>query len=143
MNAALGLASIGTRSDARYAFSGPGLVEIRITGQGRIFGMEWIAAQDEQKLRYEPYAIMNLPHPGGPRYMSIQGAKAIAGARVDLQAPKRRPLQETTNAPAPSAAPLAGVPFERARVGSLTPDLGDDLDSLITDLSEDPVRTES
>ncbi|MDN3552027.1 hypothetical protein QWY74_00840 [Halomonas almeriensis] len=136
VDSAAGPATIGRRSAYRYAFSGPGITRIRITGWGRVSGVRWIEAHDEQRLDYEPCAIMNLPHEGGARYMPLHDAVARADQRVAEQAPKRRPLQETLDAPAPAAAPLANANFERQRVASLSDTAVEDLEPLINDLSE-------
>lgn len=138
VDSAMGPASIGTRSQARYAFSAPGIVEIRIRGTGRVNGLRWFEARDRQYLQFERHAIMNLPHEGGARYVSVIDARGHSLERVERQAPKRKPLQETLGAPVPSAAPLADVPFERARVQSLTGTLDHDLDRLINDTSQTP-----
>ena len=138
INSAMGPASIGTRSKRRYAFSAPGIVEIEIRGAGRVSGVRWIEATDPQHIKFEPFAILNLPHKGGARYVAIDNAIARAISRVEQQAPKRRPLHETVNAPAPPAAPIADVPFEHARVRSLLPNLSGDLEHLINDLSLSP-----
>lgn len=138
VNAAQGLATIGSRTRVPLAVSAPGLVELKVTGWGRVSGVRWIAASDPQHIQYQSVAIMNLPHEGGPRYLPLQGAKALAAQRLDEQAPKRKPLQETTGAPAPTAAPTANTVFERHRVRSLTTSLEQDLDVLITDTSELP-----
>lgn len=139
INSALGPASIGRRSRARYAFSGPGIVEITITGSGQVFGMEWIEARDRQPLKYVPLAILNLPHEGGARYVSIENAFQLAVQRVEDQAPKRRPLQETFHTPPPSSAPLADIIFEKARVESLGIETPGDLEELINNLTEMPL----
>ncbi len=138
INAPRGPASIGTRSKRRWAFSGPGIVEIHIRGEGRVSGVHWVEASDRQHLDFQPYAVVNLPHESGPRYLSVADPIAAAEARVDAQAPKRRPLQETVDAPAPGAAPLSSVGQERDRVQSLLPTLADDLDVLIDDVSQHP-----
>lgn len=133
---AMGSASIGRRSHRRYAFSGPDITEIRISGWGRVTTVKWIEAQDEQKLIYQPYAILNLPHTGGSRYLPLTDAKALADARVHAQAPKRQPLQETSNTPQPAAAPQADAAFEHDRVTSLAECAQGDLELLINDLSQ-------
>lgn len=136
VDSAAGPATIGRRSEHRYAFSGPGITQIRITGWGRVGGVRWIEASDEQRLEYKPYALMNLPHEGGARYLPIHDALARADQRVAQQAPKRRPLQETLDTPAPAAAPLADAAFEQHRVKSLSATALADLELLITDLSQ-------
>ena len=140
INSALGPASIGRRSSPRYAFSGPGIVEVTITGSGQVFGMEWVEAHDKQPLRFIPYTILNLPHEGGARYVSIENAFRMAVERVEDQAPKRRPLQETIDTPPPEAAPLADINFEKDRVESLGIETPDDLEELINNLAEMPLE---
>lgn len=140
VDSARGPASFGTRSQARYAFSGPGIVEIQIRGSGTVRGINWIEARDKQPIDFEPYAVLSLPTENGARYLSITDPIARAANRVDRQAPKRTPLQDTTNAPAPAAAPLHSVTEERERVESLLPTLFADLDSLINDLSIPPLE---
>ena len=98
-------------------------------------GLEWIEASDRQSLEFSPFDIMNLPHPGGPRYMPMLSPLQRPKNRVNLQAPKRRPLQETLGAPLPTLAPSSTAPDESQRVASLTSELQDDLQSLITDIS--------
>ncbi|RTR06886.1 hypothetical protein [Halomonas nitroreducens] len=136
VDSAAGPATIGRRSERRYAFSGPGITQIRITGWGRVTRVRWIEARDEQRLEYEPCTIMNLPHEGGARYLPIHDALARADQRVAQQAPKRRPLQETLDTPAPAAAPLADATFEQQRVASLSATAVADLEPLINDLSQ-------
>lgn len=46
IDSALGPASIGTRSRRRFAFTGPGLTEIVISGQGTVEGVRWVEAND-------------------------------------------------------------------------------------------------
>jgi hypothetical protein len=137
VNAAQGEATIGRRTGVPLALSAPGLVTLKVTGSGVVGGLRWIEANDPQRVQYETIAIMNLPHKGGARYLPINDAEAIARARAADQAPKRQPLQETVNTPAPDAAPLANAAFERDRIASLTPTLAGDLEVLINDLGAD------
>ena len=118
------------RNSPPYSFSAPGIVEIVITGSGRVTGLEWIEASDRQSLEFSPFDIMNLPHPGGPRYLSMLSPLQRPNKRVKLQAPKRRPLQETLGAPLPTLAPTSTTLDETQRVASLTSELQDDLQSL-------------
>lgn len=128
---AFGPATIGRRSEVPYAFSGPSIVEIRVTGTGRVGGIEWLDGHEEQKLNFEPWAIMNLPHGGGLRYLNILNHMSYVDQRIADQAPKRQPLQETLNAPTPNAAPPSNPISERARIDSLALKLAGDLDELI------------
>lgn len=133
IDGAVAPASTGTRSAAPWAFTAPGLVELRITGEGRVGGLDWIEMHDRQDLKWEPYAVLNLPAKSGLRYISITDPEGESIRRVDLQAPKRRPLQETQNTPTPAAAPPFSQGEERDRVRSLVPSIPNDLDSLIND----------
>ena len=142
MDSALGPALIGRRRAPRYAFSGPSIRKIEITGRGRVTDIQWLADTDLKGVKFEPFAIMNLPHEGGLRYVAIIGAKDFARKRVEMQAPWRQPLQETSGAPAPFSAPPADESFEVSRVDSLTPTLSDDLDRLINDASTLPLLQE-
>ena len=136
IDSAMGPASIGVRSERRWAFSGPGIVEIHFRGHGRVARVQWIEAHDPQRLKYEPYAILNLPTETGLRYISVVDPVRVARDRVDLQAPKRRPLQDTAGAPAPASAPIFSQPEERDRVQALAPTLLGDLDRLVNDAPE-------
>ncbi|MEJ2379498.1 MAG: hypothetical protein P8Y71_30330, partial [Pseudolabrys sp.] len=129
---AFGPATIGRRSTPPYAFSGPGIVEIRVTGTGRVSGAEWIEGHAVQPLKFSPWAIMNLPHPGGRRYLSLTNYMKYVELRIAAQSPKRLPLQETLNAPSPRAAPLSNPALERARIESLARHLTGALDKLIS-----------
>ena len=128
-----GPAFVGRRSSAPYILSAPGIRELRVTGEGTIVAIRWIAGEDPQKLSWQTISALNLPTEGGPRYMSISEPRKLAADRVDRQAPKRRPLQDTTGAPAPSAAPGFSEPEERDRVESLFRPLENDLGRLIAD----------
>jgi hypothetical protein len=128
-----GPAFVGRRSAAPYILSAPGIRELRVTGEGTIVAIRWIAGEDPQKLSWQTVSALNLPSDGGARYMSISSPRALAASRVDRQAPKLRPLQDTTGAPAPAAAPPFSGPEERDRVESLFRPLEDDLALLVTD----------
>ena len=132
-SAAHGPAPIGRRSAIPYVVSGPGIVEIAINGTGRVGGIEWINGHDRQQIDYEPWAIMNLPHDGGRRYLNIRNPMDHVDLRIARQSPKRLPLQETADAPTPASAPPSTQPRERARIDSLALKLAADLDRLITD----------
>ena len=135
-----GLASIGKRSQHRYVFNSHNITEIKITGVGEVTGIEWIEAkeltqqsQGKKAISYfQPYTVLNLPHAGGLRYLSLPNAERRAFERVKAQAPKRRPLQETINTPAPITAPLSDDRFESRRVASLYEGMDDDLELLLT-----------
>lgn len=131
-----GPAIVGRRSAMPFAFSAPDIVQLRVQGAGQVFGIEWIEAHESQKLEYEPYTVMCLPHKGGPRYLPINAPIALAAAHTAEQAPKRLPLQETIGTPAPAASPVATIAQELQRVASLVGKLDDDLESLLVDTSE-------
>lgn len=125
-----------------HAFGAPGLVEVELTGEGVVRGMAWLAQELPERLDFEPVDVLALPHLGGPRYLSIAGAPARAEARVGEQAPKRRPLQETTGRVSPGDAPSFDPTEEQQRVRSLVDQgddtISDDLDSLINDTDASP-----
>lgn len=138
VDSAVGPACVGRRDSESFAFSAPGIVKLRLAGTGDVVGVVWLEMRDVDALKFSPWAILTLPHIGGARYLSVDGALARAGLRVLHQAPRRRPLQEAS-----SAVPLANMPpedplFEAQRVTSLAGPLTPDLDSLITDTSESP-----
>lgn len=143
VSAASGPALIGRRSQPRYAFSGPGLIELQIEGSGTVYGLEWIEARDNPRLNWEPFTVLALPHKGGARYMGITDPDGAAQARVKTQAPKRRPLQDALGAPAPGSAPLFTESEEIDRVASLCAKLSDDLEPLINDLSAPQLAQET
>ncbi len=130
-----GPAIIGRRSEVPFTFSAPNIVQLRVHGAGTVFGIEWIEAHDTQRLEYEPYTVMCLPHEGGARYLPIQTPIALAAAHVSAQAPKRLPLQEAPGIPAPGAAPIATILQELQRVASFSGKLEEDLKALIDDTS--------
>lgn len=142
VSSAYGTTSVGKRNTPRFAFHAPGLVKIELRGSGTVTGVRWLEMHDVQRLKFEPWRLLNLPHKGGPRYISIENAKAVAKQRVHRQAPKRQPLQETASVLPPASLPLANAAFEDDRVASLSADLEQHLDSLIMDLSE-PQREQS
>ena len=128
-----GPAFVGRRSAAPYSLSAPGIVELRVTGSGIITRIDWIAGEDEQKLDWQTISALNLPHAGGRRYMAITDPIGLAKDRVARQAPKRRPMHDTTGAPLPSTAPAFSEGEELDRVKTLTHPVMPDLDRLITD----------
>jgi hypothetical protein len=128
-----GPAFVGRRSAAPYILSAPGIRELRVSGEGTVVAIRWIAGEDPQKLSWQTISALNLPTEGGPRYLSLSQPHQLAAQRVDRQAPKRRPLQDTTGAPAPAAAPAFSVAEERERVESLFKPLQDDLARLVDD----------
>jgi hypothetical protein len=130
-----GPSPIGRRSEPAYSFSGPGIVQILLEGTGAVVGVGWLEQGDIPALNFVPWTVLNLPHEGGARYLSIDGALARAALRVLEQAPRRRPLQETLGAVAPAAAPVEGPLYEAKRVESLAKPIGPSLDRLVTDLS--------
>lgn len=130
-----GPSPIARRSRPRYAFSGPGLVQIGLEGSGMVGGVQWLEQGNLPPLNFVPWTVLNLPHEGGPRYLSVDGALARALGRVLDQAPRRRPLQETLGATPPAAAPVETPLYEAKRVDSLAEPVAPSLDRLVTDLS--------
>jgi len=132
-NGDTGTASIGVRTEPRYAFYGPDIVELQITGAGTINRLIWIEPGDRQKLEFDTVDFVNLPHPGGLRYISVANAIDRAERRVRLQAPKRQPLQDGGSAQPPATQPVVSAMDEVGRVMSLGADLPDQLEKLIND----------
>jgi hypothetical protein len=130
-----GPSPIAYRSQPPYAFSGPGLVQVGLRGTGVVTGAQWLEQGNLPPLNFVPWTVLNLPHEGGPRYLSVDGALARALGRVIDQAPQRRPLQETLGAVPPAAAPVETPLYETRRVDSLAKPVAPSLDRLITDLS--------
>lgn len=124
-------ALLGERRAAPYAVAAPGIAELVITGTGTIQDLAWIAAQDLERQEWETIAVLNLPHVEGHRYLSVSDARTRAEAALRAQAPRRRPLQETSGAtPAASAAGFSDAE-ESDRVHALASALDGDLDALI------------
>lgn len=138
-----GPAEVARRTTPPYAFGAPGLVQIQLQGRGVVAGVAWLEQRDVGRLDWAPFTLLNLPHPGGPRYLAITNAIARAEARVLQQAPQRRPLQETLGLLPPALAPGETPPWEAKRVNSLALPLKPDLDRLITDLSAPPLELTS
>ena len=132
---AQGPAVIGTRTQPPYSFTGPGIVQLLIEGSGVVTGVAWLEQADVPNLNWVPWAVLNLPHEGGPRYLSIDGALVRALGRVIGQAPRRAPLQETVGTVPPAAAPVENAAYEAKRVESLAKPIAPSLDRLITDLT--------
>lgn len=124
---------VGRRSAAPYSLSAPGIVQLIVKGTGTITGIDWIAGEDAQDLTWKTVGVLNLPHPGGRRYMAITNASGLCKDRVASQAPKRRPLYDTTGAPAPVAAPAHTATDEVDRVNTLSSPMLADLDALVND----------
>lgn len=129
---AIGISAyLGQRNRPPFAFSGPGLRELRAHGRGTVVGVRWINGLDHQKLDYRVVDVLNLPHAGGARYLSLTNWESLCNQRRDAQAPRRRPLQDTIGAPAPAAAPGFSPSEEDDRVGTFFKSLKDPLDELI------------
>lgn len=133
-----GPVSLASRDSPPYAFSGPGIVQILLTGSAIIRGVQWMEHAIDPFVEFQPWAALNLPTPGGARYASIENPVLHATARLCRQAPKKLPLHETLGLLAPASAPSPPLGFEVARVASLTQPLGADLASLINDTSQLP-----
>ncbi len=138
-----GPAEVARRTAPPYAFGAPGIVQIRLEGRGTVTGVAWLEQRDVGRLEWAPFTLLNLPHPGGPRYLPIANAVARSESRVLQQAPQRRPLQETLGLLPPALAPGETPAWEAKRVHSLALPLKPDLDRLITDLSAPPLELSS
>lgn len=135
-----GPAAVATRTAPPYAFGAPGIVQIQLEGRGTVVSVVWFEQRDVGRLDWVPLTLLNLPHPGGPRYLPIANPIARAEGRVLAQAPQRRPLQETLGMLPPALSPGETPLWEARRVNSLALPLQPDLDRLITDLSVPPLE---
>ena len=126
----------GARDTPRYAFSGPNIVRLDLVGDGSVVDVVWITERETRRVKYAEWDILNLPHRGGPRYLSVPDPVGRANLRVDKQAPERAPLQEAGGTPPPNSAPAWNSSAELARVGSLSVTVDDDLTSLILDTGQ-------
>ncbi|MGH8583582.1 MAG: hypothetical protein ACREWG_12525 [Gammaproteobacteria bacterium] len=66
VTSARGLTPIGRRDERPFAFSAPGIIEIRLTGSAAVDSFLWIEANDFPNLDFEPWGMLTLPHQGGP-----------------------------------------------------------------------------
>lgn len=126
-----GAALLGERRTAPYSYGAPTIAEVVITGHGIITDMVWLAAQDMGKLDWQTIDVLNLPHQEGRRYLSVTDVRKRCEEKMRGQAPKRRPLQETSGAIAPIAAAAFSENEESDRVHSLSTPLDGDLNELI------------
>jgi len=90
--------SLGTRSDLPFAFSGPGIVRLVVRGNGTVVGIRWLDADRVLKSDWQVIDVLNLPHPGGRRYIELSDWEALCKDRVDAQVPLRRPMQDLASA---------------------------------------------
>lgn len=130
-----GPAFSAARNEPRFAFAAPGIISLTITGRGTVAGMRWLDRADLRRLKFSPWRALNLPHEGGPRYLSVSNAVDHCENRTREAAPRRRPLQDTIGTAGPGGAPLHSESDELDRVTSLTLPLKDDIATLITDTS--------
>jgi hypothetical protein len=129
---AIGISAyLGQRNNAPFAFAGPGLRELHARGRGTIVGVRWINGMDAQKIQFRVVDVLNLPHQGGARYLSLSNWESLCNQRRNNQSPHRRPLQDTSGAPAPGAAPGFSVAEENDRVGSFFASIKGPLNELI------------
>jgi hypothetical protein len=124
-------AYLGQRNTVPFAFSGPGLRELRARGRGTVVGIRWLNGMDAQKLHFSVVDVLNLPHHGGARYLSLTNWESLCDQRRNAQSPRRRPLQDTNGAPAPAAAPGFSPADEGDRVATFFKSIKEPLDELI------------
>jgi hypothetical protein len=130
-----GLSCINRLAKMPYAFAASGLVEFRLFGDGFIREINWMALSDSGRLGWQPWRLLNLPHEGGARYISVVNALDMSKQRVREAAPRLTPLQEEPNAMTPSSASPWTSSDEFKRVRSLSNPLDKDLNRLINDTS--------
>jgi hypothetical protein len=131
-----GLSRIQGLTRAPYAFASSGLIEFRLSGNGFVRDIRWMALSDSKGLKWSAWQLLNLPHKGGARYLSIANALSIAEERVKKSAPRLTPLQETPSTITPASAPPWTSQDESQRVRSLSKPLDKDLNRLIKDISD-------
>ncbi|ASJ73309.1 hypothetical protein [Granulosicoccus antarcticus] len=127
-----GLSALGSRSEPPFAFSAPGLVSFVIRGNGTVVGIRWIDAERPQKLGWRVIDVLNLPHPGGSRYVSLSNWEQLCASRLQSQTPQRRPMQDLSSALPRFSAPGHNSAQEFKRVQTLFDGLNKPLDELIT-----------
>ncbi|HCB75136.1 MAG TPA: hypothetical protein DEP91_03040 [Sphingomonas bacterium] len=126
-----GPALLGERRAAPYTVAAPAIAEVRITGQGIIADLVWLAAADLERLDWRSIDVLNLPRKAGARYLSLKDPVTHAEKNVRRQASKRRPLHETQGGLDPVGAPPFTDNEESDRVHTLAGPLDGDLDALI------------
>lgn len=133
-SATQGTAHLGSRSDGPFAFTASGLVRFVIRGRGTIAAIRWLESTDEQKLlRFFTTDVLNLPHPGGPRYLELSPWEDLCETRITDQRPRRQPLHELDRARPRFTAPGFSDAEEADRIQALFNHISDPLDRLITD----------
>lgn len=136
-------ALLGARRAAAYTVAAPGIAEVIITGRGVITDMVWLAASDIDQFGWETIDVLNLPHKEGRRYLSLTDPITRAEQHMRAQAPKRRPLHETSGALPPASAPGFTGALESKRVHALAAPLDADLDALIDGLAPPLIAAET
>ncbi|HGG04860.1 MAG TPA: hypothetical protein ENK28_05325, partial [Aliiroseovarius sp.] len=128
-----GAARLGSRHEWPFAFSGTGLTKLVVQGNGTIAGIRWLNGLEHQKgLDFQTIDVLNLPHGGGKRYIKLQDWQFLCDRRRDMQSPKRRPMQDTQNAPSRMNAQGFSQAQESSRVETLFDAVNAPLDELIT-----------
>ena len=126
---------LGARHDIPLAFTGTGIVRMVLRGVGTVVGVQWLnAGEIPSWVQFQTVDVLNLPHPGGRRYAVLPAWKDLCVMRRDRQAPRRRPLQDTTGAPPRFSAPGFNSGLEEQRVGAFFDEIDPLLDRLINDI---------
>lgn len=125
--------SLGTRTAPPFAFSGPGIVRLVIRGNGAVVGIRWLEAEAVLKSDWQVIDVLNLPHPGGRRYIELSDWEKLCRARIEAQVPRRRPMQDLASALPRFSAPAFSTPEETRRVRTLFAGIDQPLDRLLTD----------
>lgn len=125
--------SLGTRSGLPFAFSAPGIVRLTVRGNGTVVGVRWLDSDSLLKSDWQVIDVLNLPHPGGRRYIELSDWEALCKDRVGAQVPLRRPMQDLASALPRFSAPPHPPGDEFRRVRTLFDGIEKPLDRLITD----------
>jgi hypothetical protein len=105
----MGPAVVGSRSAAPYQLAGSQIQQVRLSGSGRVQGVNWLDAQSLAGLNPKQWQKWALPHLNAPRYISMFQAEAMAEQRVQDGAPRREALFDAPGA-TPATAPTIAAP---------------------------------
>lgn len=131
---------IGRRTEAPYAIAAPQIDGVILRGAGMVRLAMWIPAFLDGLQRQEPLFLLDLPVPGGSRYIGLPDAQTRAMKRVRRGAPQRLGLHDEPDAGSPALASPATQDEEWKRVKVLARELDPYLDQVLNDPSDKPTR---
>ncbi|MEI6226989.1 MAG: hypothetical protein WCS72_19800, partial [Deltaproteobacteria bacterium] len=134
----VGLGAVQGRSTAPYVLAGQHIDTVRVSGQGVVQGVRWLAREDLREQRWAFWEAWSLPLTAAePRYTPTPAARIEAGERVRQGAPVRHPMYEAFTAPDPGSAPAATPLDAVKRVASVQGDLDRWLRLVLHDLTRE------